>query len=693
MSMLFQVLLFISFEVIRDIKFVTCYDKHIHKLDVVDFQVLYNRNKRTAFSNAYSNTPDKNVELEIKFMSFGKNFHLLLVEDESFQKVPITTHDSHLSNENVGPRTKFYYGYLKNESANSSVLGFLIDGLLTGKITDHAETYFIEPENTYFDNFSRTSKKIVVYRDADMRQRYTFPQYPESFPEWKVLFRVPDVPPGIRVENTGIDIYNKTKDLFCEIEFVADHTLYNHFRNNVKRLSAVLYLHGKFADYVFREADFNMDGIPDGIRIVVGKISIYKTENDRNYPMLEASSVSEYLTLFASRKQDSRYCLSIAAFYKQYEGTIVGESFKAEVRYTNAMIGTADDAAGGICDPPLLQLDGSDPVSFNTGVINMQFENGKPLPLAITMSAFAHEIGHGFGSGHDPVFDSECSPGKQDNFLMYPVSMPGSKNSKKFSTCSLRAISEVLLSKGSCLKHPNASCGNSVREDDEECDCGNEMSCNLIDPCCTPSDAKPPDKGCSIRSKKGFKCSYKENECCSKNCLIIRNREHMCYRDENRCRFSYCDGKSATCPKPKVKPELCAVKYTCNDTVCTSNATLCTSVGLEGCFCNRSLDVQCVMCCQKEGECIPASELGLVDPNGNPFILYPGTSCNKGKNGCDNAGNCIGRIHRHISSDLYTGVTAISSLLIAFTVLAMCVSFGKRPQVSLRASCKRTIIE
>ncbi|KAK9718179.1 hypothetical protein K7432_005694 [Basidiobolus ranarum] len=164
----------------------------------------------------------------------------------------------------------------------------------------------------------------------------------------------------------------------------------------------------------------------------------------------------------------------------------------------------------------------------------------------------AHEIGHNFGAKHDcvssqcPCQSCECCPcdGTCDcngKYLMNPTSETGSND---FSPCSIRDICGSVPNIGSCLEVPGskniirqAMCGNGIKEEGEECDCGSAEDCQKS-ACCTST--------CKL--KAGAVCSDDGDDCC-KDCQL-KAANTTCRAAQSECDIvETCDGVSPSCPK------------------------------------------------------------------------------------------------------------------------------------------------
>ncbi|OIR57409.1 MAG: zinc metalloprotease [Amphiamblys sp. WSBS2006] len=238
----------------------------------------------------------------------------------------------------------------------------------------------------------------------------------------------------------------------------------------------------------------------------------------------------------------------------------------------------------------------------------------------------AHEIAHNLGASHDCT-SKECFRDSRDccecdgcdcggRYIMDPIGKKG----EEFSPCSVREMKRHLAGV-TCLKEKapkkGSLCGNGIKEEGEECDCGDEESCKN-DPCCLP--------GC--RLKEGAQCSDKNDGCCSGCQVIAKEETHRCRKADGVCQYDcYCDGASPECPI-KDAPDGGKCEYTeedgslCVDGVCTGRNRECIvageKYGVSG-SCESKLYPTCDMWCEvpREG-CV---KIGVSHRNGTKCYL------------------------------------------------------------------------
>ncbi|GIZ03379.1 disintegrin and metalloproteinase domain-containing protein 10 [Caerostris extrusa] len=237
-------------------------------------------------------------------------------------------------------------------------------------------------------------------------------------------------------------------------------------------------------------------------------------------------------------------------------------------------------------------------------------------------------------------------------------------------------MGRIIQERHECLQNYPAVCGNGIKEDEEQCDCGPEDICNQLDPCCTPSNAQPPKIGCTFATQKGASCSGKESICCNSDCTINDKNGTRCFHSDTHCMISHCDGLNPDCPEPSKAPD----KYPCKKTSRTCldgrcNSSVCLDNNLQDCVCPY-LALSCYICCLRDNECHPAYEMGFTTPWGTAFHVLEGTPCNgSGTFLCDGAGNCLDVNARRIDPDDRNSHALWWILTILFMVVVMLV-FG-----------------
>ena len=411
-------------------------------------------------------------------------------------------------------------------------------------------------------------------------------------------------------------------DTECSCHFIVDHTFFKNVGNEdvVTSISEVVYMLSE-VNKLFGGTDFDGDGVGDNMGFYISHISIYT--KGENY-LMASNVINSYKYLEYLTKYDlSKFCMGVSFAFRNYNG-LLGLAYIAS--------SNPYDNAGGMCTVPAL-YEGVW-YSYNAAILTLQNAKGKRIPALKAGLALSHEFGHAYGSPHDP---GKCQPGGVDGYyLMYKFSQNGGQpNNAKFSPCSIGYIYPVIRNAGKCLKSPTAVCGNGVREGDEECDCGSIATCNIIDPCCTPSDvsASNPDPPCTVRRAAGYQCSYASSPCCISTCHFSQP-DKLC-RVRGECtKDTYCDGNSYNCPQEPFEPngKMCdSNTKTCQDGKCTGS--ICSLYNSDPCECTE-VEYECYMCCLIDGECVPAflNDEYIKKPVGDP--------CRQAKGFCNEMGTC-----------------------------------------------------
>eukprot|EP00834_Sanchytrium_tribonematis_P001378 NODE_33_length_36935_cov_1.609241.p18 type:complete len:280 gc:universal NODE_33_length_36935_cov_1.609241:3387-2548(-) len=239
--------------------------------------------------------------------------------------------------------------------------------------------------------------------------------------------------------------------------------------------------------------------------------------------------------------------------------------------------------------------------------------------------------------------------------------------SNDFSPCSIKDICNNLASNGKCLLPPNSKpliqgkvCGNGIKEDGEECDCGDQCD---KDSCCT--------KDCKL--KNGAKCSDKNQLCCN-NCQF-KSKGSTCRKAINPdCDFEEtCEGNTGDCPPDTHKDDgtVCAVdgvSAQCASGFCTSRDIQCKARGSKSGMTGACPDLKnsCELTCYSN------SYNACVQLTGN-FI--DGTSC--GYNGFCKDGSCaykniFDQLISYFQDQPYLGIALLLLILFMFIGCLRC---------------------
>ncbi|KAH7951483.1 hypothetical protein HPB52_009800 [Rhipicephalus sanguineus] len=639
--------------------------------ELSEFVSRFERVRMQAFSvpptrsvDAMDVAADAQGGYRVSFMAYGQHFNLSLAEDpRHVNRIPVFVHNtSGVSKVAYEADYSLYIGRLE-DNPRSEVMGYFRDGVFDGVIRTENNVYFVEPADNFF--LKKQNYDAVVYSGMEVMApdcvtmkggvRACFQnttraaigpskQLQRLSPEADLLTRMS----AQRMRSTSSSGTSSGLRV-CGVELLADHSFFRSRNRNVNLVVQEMILHLHYADLVFRNTDFQL---PFRVGLIPEKVTIFAEPSSKGYPLgQEDLSAKDYLASFSFYVQ--RHCLVVGFSHRPFESNTLGISFVANP--------DPEGPVGGICELPMRFIDQDTIHSFNIASITTSTSNRKRVPHGVSFGTVTHEIGHSFGSPHDPAADPACHPiGKSGFYIMVKYSVDGSlPNHRAFSPCSVRDMRKVLRAKGTCLAEDGARCGNGIIEPGEECDCGSEATCDTLDPCCSPAPSAsqlhetllPPqrDQPCTVRRTGGSTCSPRSSACCNDQCgaTLLRAASNASCRPFDECMASgVCDDKGVCRPlTARADGYPCrGTKKTCRNGKCQS--TPCQDRGLLDCVCvdeGRFGHDECHICCRNgsRGACLPAIEHGVKSLDGRLFVQRSDFFCHGRRGQCDGFGMCI----------------------------------------------------
>ncbi|EGD80926.1 hypothetical protein PTSG_01510 [Salpingoeca rosetta] len=462
---------------------------------------------------------------------------------------------------------KYYRGHVNFNTSEFCHFRVADDGTVHGFFNYDGDKYAVDPAEYHFDEPQEFNH--VVYRLSD-HDYVNQPQLPAHCGVTKAMADQlsTDEQDEAYFERARRAAFDSSKTV-CNIGIVADSLFYTNLGgSNVGRTIDKMTQRFANVEEVYEEYNTVRDDSGAAtIGISIGYLEVISTPSNDPYNTGQNfnNDGSEFLRYFSKNPNAANnmvawddYCIVHCLTDQEFNDGLLGL----------AWVGSADNTPGGICQQGA-KLSGEF-LYTNTG-FSTQTNFGARVPDLTAYLVMAHEMGHNFGSGHDE--DEQTSGGQ---YLMWPVSVDGTEdNNYLFSPQSLDTIAAVITAKGGCfVASDEPTCGNTVQEGTEQCDCGsNEDLCSSFDACCTTD--------CMLAAGKECSPQHRENgACCNDDCTKITDTSQVC-REETVCTMQSTCTANGECPASvaRVNNTVCASDMLCNDGVCARS--ICYLWGLQ----------------------------------------------------------------------------------------------------------------
>ena len=323
-------------------------------------------------------------------------------------------------------------------------------GLMTASIHTVDETYEVEPIWRHSASHRNNLSSMIVFKHSDIKHSNSATQESKHFCDFvkidgnatnddmetnhwvrkkrqAFIQELRGDPPEVMDEFTPAATQ-------CTLVLVADFLFYQTMGNSDTSTTMNYMIHIiDRVNNIFNNTEWSIEENKPGFKgmgFFVKEIQIHEepTPNPDHYnsPDLEEVSPNNLLEMFSRNKENKQFCLAHLFIHRTFKSSVLGLAYVASHR---------DGSVGGICSPSFQKRNKNgilENLYLNTGLTTTRNLYGQRIITREAVLVTAHELGHNWGSEHDPHTD-ECAPSAKygGSYIMYTYSVTGYDDNNK----------------------------------------------------------------------------------------------------------------------------------------------------------------------------------------------------------------------------------------------------------------------
>ncbi|XP_015918757.1 uncharacterized protein [Parasteatoda tepidariorum] len=409
----------------------------------------------------------------------------------------------------------------------------------------------------------------------------------------------PDVLPGIGDFSVKSSRF-RPNDLSCGLKIVVSRTLMEFFEKSTTDVVKDIFLQTEMLNILYRKISFRNKTKTFKMNFHIDTIILPSKELVEETEEMSLNDFIEKYTYFHSSLQPACLIVGLDMVQENTKKFFVSSHENGE---------------------PCSKIKNTIIVSH--GTLN------KPEPMALYLAQYVTTITRAFGATDS---DKICQTGYPPNPMVLIENYYLSSSIEPtfsygiFSACNVREMEKKLSDQKCFEKFEYSTCGNAIREDGEECDCGPKRFCEEIDKCCEPPTPIFQSKiGKHSNNTNSTQCMLRpEAECATKDacCNDCKFAYYgtKCVDRAHHCSEEMCLGNSSECICVANSSQ--SKSHHCKGLECGSIP--CATDSLKPCLCTGK--DECLVCCIKHDVCKTATrDLKVM---GDLLLAFPdGTKC------------------------------------------------------------------